>query len=115
MLFARQVSQAGAGLLIRHLRAVPVLLALSGCAQLTTEGQPIHNPLAAYDAARIAEGAYLASGHVDMPTLRRLAELDQAAREALDTWKTRPDPTSAQAATLSVAELTDYIRTETSF
>lgn len=88
---------------------------LAGCAHLTLQGEPIGDPLAAYDAARIAEGAYLASGHVDRQTLLHMAELDRAARQAIETWRTHRDPESAQTATVRVAELSDYLQTETKF
>lgn len=118
MLFAGKVGQAGAGLLSANAARAAVLAGLAllaGCAHLTMQGAPTGDPLAEYDAARIGEGMYLASGHVDRATLLRLSELDRAARQAVDSWRTHPDPESAQAASVRVAELSDYLATETKF
>ena len=122
MLLARQDREAGAGLLIRRARAsglalarVALVLGVAGCAQIALPGAATNNPQAQYHVARMAEGAYLASPNVDPEVLRRLAELDYAARHAVDRWRAQQDEETQQAAATLVAELTDFLRAEAPF
>jgi hypothetical protein len=92
------------------------LALLAGCAA----GQPaasvstrraaaasVADPQASYNAARILEGAYLASGHANASTLVQLLERDRAARKALERMHTDPagGRDEARAAVARLAEL----------
>jgi hypothetical protein len=123
VLLAGEVGEAGAGLLtgrigvhVSHVCALLIILGLplAGCAQMDAQ-RAANNPQHAYHVARMAEGAYLASGHVQRSVLERLSQLDHDAREALTRWQEKPDPVSAQAASVSVAQLSDYLVNEAKF
>lgn len=91
-----------------------IILGLVGCADDLRPAPPT-NPRAAYSAARIAEGAYLASGHVDPLVLAKLAALDRRARTALEQWQQLPDATNAAQANIAVADLADCLVHEARF
>jgi hypothetical protein len=123
VLLSGEVGEAGAGLLTERIGAhvsrvcallIVLGLPLAGCAQMNAQ-RAANNPQHAYHVARIAEGAYLASGHVQRSVLERLSQLDHDAREALARWQEQPDPANAQAASVLVAQLSDYLVNEARF
>ncbi len=94
-------------------------LVLVGCAGFGPPDDDVAlmsmDPKAAYSAARIAEGAYLASGHVDPDVLARLVVLDQRARHALDAWQSAPNGDRTERVRGAVAELTAYLVRDAQF
>ena len=95
------------------MRAIALGLALlaSGCATTSIRSQVYENPLAAFDAAKIAEGAYLASDRATPEGLAHLIELDRAATRALRAYRQQPSAEQAQQAQLAIADLADYLST----
>lgn len=97
---------------------LPALL-LVGCAGFDPYGDDsglmARDPKAAYSTARIAEGAYLASGHVTPEGVARLALLDRRARNALDAWQNSPNGEHIEQARLAVSELADYLVKDAQF
>jgi RecB family exonuclease len=87
------------------------LLLLTGCADNDLRTEVYANPMAAYDAAKIAEGAYLASAHATPEGLARLVQLDRTATLALIAYRRRPGPEQAQNVQLAIAALADYLST----
>jgi RecB family exonuclease len=84
---------------------------LAGCAATSLRTEVYANPVAAFDAAKIAEGAYLASPRATPEGLAHLIELDRAATAALRAYRQRPSPEQAQEAQLAIADLADYLST----
>ena len=102
---------------MRALLIAPLLIAqfLSGCATIEADARVARSPFAAYDAARIAEGAYRASDAANLPVMLRLRQLDANAREKLALYRAQPDPERGAAAQVAVAALVHCLITDTEF
>jgi len=102
---------------MRALLIAPILIAqfLAGCATVEADARVARSPFAAYDAARIAEGAYRASDNADTAVMLRLRQLDAEAREKLALYRAQPDPERGAAAQVAVADLVHCLITEANF
>ena len=97
------------------MRALLFVLLLAGCAGIEADAQVARSPFAAYDAARMAEGAYRVSDHADPAVMRRLRQLDAEARERLQLYRDQPDPMRGQAAEVAVAALVQELLSNAEF
>lgn len=101
---------------------LPVLFA--ACAATDPPPSPVRpagpvrlmrSPFSAYDAARVAEGAYRASGRGDPEVMMRLHALDHLALSALDDYRAAPDADHGVAAVRAVAALVQVLVDEAEF
>ena len=90
-------------------------LLLAACTEMAAGGRTGRDPQSAYFVARMAEGAYLASPHFSPTVLQRLAELDLAARLAVEQWRANPDAWSAHEATARVGALHQFLMADAQF
>jgi len=88
---------------------VGLMLLLSGCAEESVRRVVYTNPQAALDAAKIAEGAYLASKRATPDVLAHLIALDRAAMLAIRAYHQQPTPEQAQEVQLAIAALANYL------